>query len=120
VFFYATYSLGLRLGESLALEVGDIDANRMQVHIRNGKGGKDRFVPISDDTLRVLRRFWQVHRHPTLLFPNRKKTLAEVRIQTKTLDRGGIQKAMRVVVDDCGFKKRFHYTACATAMRHIH
>jgi len=120
VFFYATYSLGLRLGESLALEVGDIDANRMRVHIRNGKGGKDRFVPLTLTTLSVLRRFWQVHRHPTLLFPNRQKNLAEVRLQTKTLDRGSIQKAMRVVVDECGFKKRSHYTACATAMRHIH
>jgi len=116
VFFYTAYSMGLRLGEALALEVGDIDAHRMRVHIRNGKGGKDRLVPLAPDTLAVLRRFWRVHRHPLLLFPNRRKTLAEVRLETKPLDRGGIQKAMRAVVAECGFKKRFHCTTCATAM----
>ncbi|MEE9302973.1 MAG: site-specific integrase [Thiotrichaceae bacterium] len=118
IFFYTTYSMGLRLGEALALEVGDIDANKMRVHIRNGKGGKDRFVPLTQDTLSVLRHFWQVHRHPTLLFPNRKKTLSAVARAKTPLDRGGIQKAMREVVADCGFKKRYHYTACATAMPH--
>lgn len=120
IFFYATYSMGLRLGETLALEVGDIDANRMRVHVRNGKGGKDRLVPLAPDTLAVLRRFWQMHRHPRLLFPNRKKTLAEVRQVTTPLDRGGVQKAMREVVADCHFKKRFRFTACATAMPHTY
>lgn len=42
VFLLTTYSMGLRLGETLALEVGDIDAQRKQVHIRRGKGHKDR------------------------------------------------------------------------------
>lgn len=119
IFFYATYSMGLRLGETLALEVGDIDAARMRVHIRDGKGGKDRLVPLAPDTLAVLRRFWQVHRHPRLLFPNRKKTLAQVRQVTTPLGRGGVQKAMREVVADCRFKKRFHCIACATVMPHI-
>lgn len=119
VFFYATYSLGLRLSETLALEVGDIDANRMRVHIRNAKGGKDRFVPLTPSTLKVLRRFWQVHRHSRLLFPNRKKTLEAVRLVTRPLDRGGVQKAMREVIRDCGFKKRYQCTAYDTAMPHM-
>ena len=92
-----TYSLGLRLGETLALEVGDIDANRMQVHIRNAKGGKDRFARLTPFSLSVLRRFWRVHQHPRLLFPNRKKTMAEVHLVTTPLDRGGVQKAIREV-----------------------
>lgn len=116
VFFYTTYSLGLRLGETLALTVGDIDAKRMRVHIRNAKGGKDRFVPLSVSTLLVLRRFWQVHRHATLLFPNRKRKLADVRLVTKPLDRGGLQKAMRAVVKECRFKKRFHCITYVTVM----
>ncbi len=45
-FVLVTYSMGLRLGESLALQVGDIDGQRKQVHIRRGKGHKDRFVPL--------------------------------------------------------------------------
>jgi len=111
VFFYTTYSLGLRLSETLALQVGDIDRHKMQGHIRNAKGGKDRFVPLPQNTLKTLRRFWQVHRHPTLLFPNRKKGLDNACIATTPLNRGGIQKAISLVVADCHFKKRLPFTA---------
>ena len=45
VFFFTLYSLGLRLGEGLRLQVGDIDAARARVHVRNAKGNKDRLVP---------------------------------------------------------------------------
>lgn len=45
VFLLASYSMGLRVGETLALQVGDIDGQRKQVHIRRGKGHKDRLVP---------------------------------------------------------------------------
>ncbi len=57
-----------------------------------------------------------VHRHASLLFPNRKKTLEASRLVTTPLDRGGVQKAMREVVKDCGFKKRFRFTVYATVM----
>ncbi len=120
IFFYSVYSMGLRLSEALSLEVGDIDAQRLRVHIRNAKGGKDRFVPITQDILDVLRRFWRVHSHPRLLFPSRTVPFAQVQLTDKTLDRGGIQKAMQEVVAACRFKKRFHYTACDTAMRHTY
>jgi len=46
VFYFTIYSLALRLGEGLRLEVGDIDALRQRVHIRDAKGNKDRFVPL--------------------------------------------------------------------------
>jgi len=46
VFLLTTYSMGLRLGAALALQVGDIDGQRMQVHIRRGKGHEDRLVPL--------------------------------------------------------------------------
>ena len=58
VFFFTLYSLGLRLGEALALQVGDIDAARMRVHVRDAKGNRDRLVPLAPATLGVLRRFW--------------------------------------------------------------
>jgi len=48
VFILLTYSLGLRLEEALALQVGDIDAERKLVHIRRGKGHKDRLLPLPD------------------------------------------------------------------------
>lgn len=116
VFFFTAYSLGLRLGEGLALEVGDIDAKRQRVHIRAAKGNKDRFVPLPFVTLGLLRRFWQVHRHPALLFPNRKAGLKGSRYATSPLDRGGIQVTMRKVVESCGIKKRPRPIRYATAM----
>ena len=64
VFFFTLYSMGLRLGEGLRLQIGDIDATHQRVHIRNAKGNKDRLVPLPDNTLQIIRRFWSVHRHP--------------------------------------------------------
>ena len=116
VFFCTVYSMGLRLSEGLGLTVGDIDGITMRVHIRNSKGNKDRFVPIAQSTLLMLRRFWKVHQHPYLLFPKRRKKLSDIRKVTTTLDRGGLQKAMQQVTHDCGFKKTLHCTAYVIAM----
>jgi integrase len=57
VFFFTIYSMGLRLGEGLALEIGDIDGQRNRVHVRQAKGGRDRYVPLPEPTLQHLRRF---------------------------------------------------------------
>ena len=53
VLFFTLYSLGLRLGEGLRLQVGDIDATRQRVHIRDAKGNKDRLVPLPQVTLEI-------------------------------------------------------------------
>ncbi len=116
VFFFTVYSMGLRLGEGLRLKVGDIDATRQRVHIRDAKGNKDRFVPLPDNTLRVLRRFWRLHQHPELLFPNRKRGLKNSHLATTPLDRSGLQIAMRKVVKELGLKKTLPCTAYATVM----
>lgn len=63
VFFWAVYSMGLRLNEALNLQVGDIDGQRKLVHIHRGKGARDRYVPISQFTIDVLRRYWITLRH---------------------------------------------------------
>jgi len=47
----------------LALEVGDVDGQRKQVHIRHGKGHKDRLVPLPDLAYRALRTLWRKLRH---------------------------------------------------------
>ena len=119
VFFFTLYSLGLRLGEGLALTVADIDASRMRVHVRDAKGNRDRLVPLPAATLSLLRSHWQVHRHPQLLFPSRAGGLAAARTATQALDRAGVQRALHQVVEHCGLKKRSPPTACATAMQPI-
>jgi site-specific recombinase XerD len=116
VFFFTLYSLGLRLGEGLRLQVGDIDATRGRVHIRDAKGNKDRLVPLPTATLGVLRRFWQVHRHPTLLFPNRHGGRKAATRAVTSLDRGGVQVTLRKVAAQCGLKKRSAPLVCAIAM----
>jgi integrase/recombinase XerD len=115
VFFFTLYSLGLRLGEGLRLTVADIDAARMRVHIRDAKGNKDRLVPLPVATLACLRRFWQVHRNPVLLLPNRHGGLKSAHLSTTPLDRGGVQETLSRVAAECGIKKRFPRTACGIA-----
>ncbi|WP_320415719.1 phage integrase N-terminal SAM-like domain-containing protein [Candidatus Nitrotoga sp. 1052] len=117
VFFFTLYSLGLRLGEGLRLQVGDIDAARWRVLIRDAKGNRDRFVPLPQATHTLLQSFWQVHRNPVLLFPNRHGGLKGTATATTPLDRGGVQTTMHKVVEACVLKKRARHTACATAMR---
>jgi integrase/recombinase XerD len=119
VFYFTLYSLGLRLSEGLALKVSDIDGARHRVHIRDSKGNRDRLVPLPDATLGVLRKFWLVHRHPELLFPNRAGGLAGAHRASSPLDRGGVQKTLHQVTLQCGLKKRSPHTVCATAMQRI-
>jgi integrase/recombinase XerD len=111
VFFFTLYSLGLRLGEGLRLQVGDIDAARARVHIRDAKGNKDRLVPLPNATLDALRWFWRLHHNPVLLFPNRQAGLKGAATATTPLDRGGVQVALHQVVAACGLKKRLRPTA---------
>ena len=119
VFYFTLYSLGLRLGEGLRLTVGDIDAVRARVHVRDAKGNRDRFVPLPTATHCLLRRFWASHRNPVLLFPNRHRGLAGAASATTPLDRGGVQTTLHKVIAACGLKKTSPRTACATAMQPI-
>jgi site-specific recombinase XerD len=109
-FWWTTYSLGLRLGEALNLRIGDIDAARGHVHIRNGKGHKDRFVVLPTLTLACLRRYWREHRHPELLFPGNGTS------SDGCMDRGSTQKAFARVIAHCKIKKK----ASIHSLRHAY
>ena len=119
VFLLTTYSIGLRLEETLTLQIRDIDAGMKRVHVRRGKGHKDRMVPLPDLTLQALRALWRMHRHPKLIFPNNTGSFKTIKQATTHMDRGGAQKAMKVVVNECGIKKKFLSTPFATATQHI-
>jgi site-specific recombinase XerD len=62
------YSCGLRISEGIHLKVGDVDSARMLLLI-HGKGNRQRYVPLPQATLELLRAHWQTHRHPSWLFP---------------------------------------------------
>jgi site-specific recombinase XerD len=67
------YHCGLRVGEATRIEVRDLQDSRTdhpRLHVRNGKGGKDRFVPMSPGMVAELRQWWCTHRNPKLLFPS--------------------------------------------------
>lgn len=104
VYILTTYSMGLRLGEALNLHVGDIDAKLNRVHIRNGKGRKDRYVTLPDLTLYALRRYWSTHRNPLWLFPEG-KNVEQRRKAKRHMDRGGTQKSFKAIVQDCNIHK---------------
>jgi integrase/recombinase XerD len=114
VFLLTTYSMGLRLSETLALQAGDIDGERKMVHIRRGKGHKDRMVPLPDLAYVALQALWRKHKHPYLLFPNANGSPETIRNATTHMDRGGVQAAMKAVVAECGIKKKYPFTHCVT------
>jgi site-specific recombinase XerD len=104
-YFWTVYSLGLRLAEGLHLQVGDIDIERMMVHVRRGKGAKDRYVPLPSRTLTVLRQYWTTHRHPEWLFPARDRDGHLAATADQPMTRSSVKKAMRPVVHELEFKK---------------
>ena len=63
------YSTGMRRAEVTRLKVSDIDSERMVIHIQQGKGGKDRDVPLSPKLLETLREYWRWKKPREYLFP---------------------------------------------------
>lgn len=99
------YSCGLRLSEALKLEVGDLDGDRMMVHVRMGKGGKDRYVPLPEPTLALLRQYWASHRHPRWLFPAPTPRGVPLSEATRTISASSVRKAFRAACEECGIQK---------------
>ncbi len=102
------YSCGLRLGEGLRLAVPDIDSERMLLHIRAGKGNQDRYVPLPQRTLLLLRQQWKSHRHPVLLFPAKGHSGRGARSATESMSRTTLQRAFRLALKASAVTKQAH------------
>lgn len=101
------YACGLRVSEAARLRVDDLDGKRMVVWVRQGKGDKDRQVPLPSRTLQSLRQYWRDRRPPQpWLFPDR---TAKGPINRNVLDR-----AVRAARGQSGIRKRL---SCHT-LRH--
>jgi len=99
------YSCGLRLREGVYLEVGDIDSARMQLHIRKGKGDKDRYVPLPQRTLSLLREYWATHRHARWVFPGRSASDVPPNTAPAPMDVSSVQHAFKVALAQSGLHK---------------
>ncbi len=91
------YATGLRVAEALGLQLGDIDSQRMLIRVRQGKGSKDRYVPLSETLLNQLRRYWRYYRPGYWLFPSvdprRALTASTVqRVCAKAAGKAGLTK----------------------------
>jgi site-specific recombinase XerD len=70
------YAAGLRVSEAVRLKVTDVDRGRMTLRVEQGKGRKDRVVPLSRRLLAQMETYWQAHPPRLWLFPNRQGTRA--------------------------------------------
>lgn len=98
------YACGLRLLEGVSLQVKDIDGARKMVHVHHGKGGKDRYVPLPDASLQMLRKYWATHRNPIWLFPS-VHTVSTPEQASTFMHESGVQKAFHAALLESGVKK---------------
>lgn len=99
------YSCGLRLQEGTHLRVTDIDSSRMLIHVRHGKGAKDRFVPLPQNTLEILRRYWVTHRNPLLIFPAPGRGGIHMPGATESMPKSSVQIAFKEALKESGVNK---------------
>ena len=103
------YACGLRLTEGARLQVPDVDGDRTLLHI-HGKRAKDRYVPLPDDTLALLRDHWRTHRNPLWLFPTGTRShvapLGDPAVGA--VSRASLQSAFCRAVKQSGVHKRAH------------
>ena len=102
------YSSGLRLSEALHLKTGDIDSERMVIHVKQGKGRKDRYVELTPSLLEQQRAHWREYRPKTWLF--------EGESEGTPLTPSAVQKTCRLAALKAGLKKR----VTTQTMRHCY
>jgi len=93
------YACGLRLLEGVRLQVKDIDSQRKMLHISQGKGGKDRYIPLPDTCLDILRKHWRTHRNQVWLFPSPNQ-------EDRPMNESSLQRAFRAAVRESGVHKK--------------
>ncbi|TWT75736.1 Tyrosine recombinase XerD [Planctomycetes bacterium CA13] len=105
-FIWISYTLGLRIGDAVNLQVGDIDSQRMMVHIHRGKGVKDRYIPLAQSTLCVLRAQWKTHRNKTFLFPAAGRNHHDGSQSTTPMSISTVQGAIKKITEELNFGKK--------------
>jgi len=100
------YACGLRIQEGTHLQVKDIDSVSEIIHIHNGKGGKDRNVPLPQSILKILRQYWVTHRNPVWIYPSRdKEGIYRLDTATKPMTVRAVQRAFLGALQESGVTK---------------
>jgi integrase/recombinase XerD len=108
------YSCGLRLQEGTHIQVRDIDSGRGMLHVRHGKGGKDRYVPLPERTVELLREYWVTHRNPVWMFPTEGRDHVDLKSSTAPMHKSTVQHAFRAALIETKINK----TASVHTLRH--
>ena len=95
--FGVLYCAGLRIREARLLEIRDLDSQRGLIHVRQGKGNKDRYTLLPDSLLRMLRCYWRAYRPAGFLFPGR--------TPTEPMAKSAFTSAIERVARHAGIKK---------------
>lgn len=96
------YSTGLRRTEASLVKIEDVDSQRMVIHVRQGKGWRDRDLPLSSKLLQSLREYYRQKRPKTYLF----SSSASRRGIEKPISRKTVWHACRAAVKHAGLRKR--------------
>ena len=104
------YACGLRLREALDLHVDQVDGGRLLLHVRRGKGGIDRRVPLPSALLTLLRAYWRTHRNLVWMFPapRRRPPRSVSDPAVGPIDPTVLQRAFGRAVRESGVGKRAH------------
>jgi len=101
----AIYACGLRLQEGIHLQVGDIDSQRMFIHVHRGKGNRERYVPLPRSLLELLRQHWSSHHHPVWLFPDSRWEGGASAAPAGPVHYRGVQRAFKFALGESGIQK---------------
>jgi integrase/recombinase XerD len=108
------YACGLRLLEGVRLQVQDIDGKRLLLHLRLAKGNKDRYVPLPEASLKMLRQHWLTHRNPVWLFPALRENRKGPQEVKQPMHETTVQRAFHAALIESGIHKR----ATVHSLRH--
>jgi len=106
--FTIIYCCGLRLNEALNLKVKHIDSKRMTLKVENGKGNVDRYLPLPEYGLLILREHYIKHKNPILIFPKCGQGQKSESSATEHLRKGTVWDVFKKVVTECRFNKDIH------------